>query len=86
MKSFSQFLTEIEVAFNYGSKEYQRELEKQRKEKERRTRQQQQSNADAASHDFHRGGFQRGSKNGVPGKFYKNEATGKYDVFVPDNS
>lgn len=85
MKSFSQFLTEIEVAFNYGSKKYQGELEKERKEKKQETRQQQQSNADSASHDFHRG-FQRGSKNGVPGKFYKNEATGNYDVFVPDNS
>jgi protein required for attachment to host cells len=85
MKSFSQFLTEIEVPFNYGSKVYQRELENRRTKKETSRRQQQQSNADAAFHDHH-SGFQRGFKNGVPGKFHKNKATGKYDVFVPDNS
>lgn len=52
MKSFSQFLAEIESSFSYGSKEYQRELEKERTKKEKEKRAMQQSNADAARHAF----------------------------------
>ena len=54
MKSFSQFLAEVRGSFdlNPGSKEYQRELEKERTKKRERKQAIQQSNADAARHAF----------------------------------
>ena len=91
MKSFSQFLAEIESRFSYGSKQYQQELEKRRQESEQRKKEQQEREATQARTDFRSGGFIRGTQGGKSGKFYKNAATdknavtGKYTIFVPDN-
>lgn len=85
MKSFSQFLAEIAGSFSYGSKEYQKELEQKQKEEKNQTRQRQERETTQARTDFRSGGFIRGTKGGKSGKFYKNAATGRYTIFVPDN-
>lgn len=87
MKSFSQFLAEVRGSFdlNPGSKEYQKELEKERIEAKQRKKEQQERQTTQARTDFRSGGFIRGTKGGKSGKFYKNAATGRYTIFVPDN-
>ena len=88
MKSFSQFLAEVKGPFDLypGSKEYQVELDKQSQEKEKQKQQERHQNTTQARTDFRSGGFISGAKGGKSGKFYKNAATGKYSIFVPDNS
>ena len=88
MKSFSQFIKEVRGSFdlNPGSKEYQKELEKERRESAQRKKEQQEKETTQARTDLRSGGFIRGStKGGKTGKFYKNAATGRYTIFVPDN-
>jgi hypothetical protein len=87
MKSFSQFLAEVRGSFdlNPGSKEYQKELEKEKRESAQRKKEQQERQTTQARTDFRSGGFIRGTKGGKSGKFYKNAATGRYTIFVPDN-
>lgn len=87
MKSFSQFLAEVRGSFdlNPGSKEYQRELEKERRKKQTEKEEQQKRETTQARTDFRSGGFIRGTKGGKSGKFYKNAATGRYTIFVADS-
>jgi hypothetical protein len=87
MKSFSQFLAEVRGSFDHnpGSEEYQKELEKERTEAKKRKKEQQERQTTQARTDFRSGGFIRGTKGGKSGKFYKNAATGRYTIFVPDN-
>lgn len=85
MKSFSQFLAEVESSFSYGSKDYQTKLEKERRESAQRKKEQQKKETTQARIDLRSGGFIRGTKGGKSGKFYKNVTTKKYTIFVPDN-
>lgn len=81
----SQFIKEVTGSFHYGSERYQQKLEKERRESDQRKKEQQEKETTQARTDFRSGGFIRGTKGGKSGKFYKNAATGKYTIFVPDN-
>lgn len=87
MKSFSQFLAEVRGSFdsNPGSEEYQTELEKERRKSAQEKERQQKRQTTQARTDFRSGGFIRGTKGGKSGKFYKNFATQRHTIFVPDN-
>lgn len=84
MKTFSQFISEVTLqkGETYGSPEYQRrkreEEENQRKEKAAQNR----ADTEAARKDRAKG-IMRGSKDGVSGYFKYNQATKRFDIFVP---
>lgn len=86
MKTFSQFFVESEVrgAFDSdpGSKKYQDALMKARQKNKNEKAAQNIANADAARTDMAKG-IMRGSKNGVSGHFKYNQATKRFDIFVP---